>query len=366
MPSPHNLASNEHESCLHMYTNNMRTKKIKNTLNTTGCKFEQCLPQLYVMLGGQRGAPLQIGTVCCKGDSPSRMWPPADLVRPLDNQRIDCVVTTSRTPSAPHGFANSFATTAAKRMQDNTKSICNLALRLWEWQWNSDRISHECVLDMAVVGAMLVPQSNWHCIFGVHTRMLYMCTLCASWAQIAPRRRLGFWVYRTRVNMRGDTTWRPRRCHHNFGDWRLRRPHIGRSGYMYGVHVYTDPKHCADRELGPLGCRVLGSMCLEALRVVRVLAGRENNVAMEGRESPRMHPTTHAGRIKRRDAKMWLRETVKHAVAGLEKSRCPCTICMFGRPLLRSTQVRHLRNYGRHPVKRLQEQVCPTSIPHIA
>ena len=107
-------------------------------------------------------------------------------------------------------------------------------------------------------------------------------------------------------------------------------------------------------------------MCLEALRVVRVLAGRENNVAMEGRESPRMHPTTHAGRIKRRDAKMWLRETVKHAAAGLEKSRCPCTICLFGRPLLRSTQVRHLRDYGRHPVKRLQEQVCPTSISHIA
>ena len=68
-------------------------------------------------------------------------------------------------------------------------------------------------------------------------------------------------------------------------------------------------------------------------------------------------PTTHARRIQLRDAKMWRRESDRPGASSSSKSNCPCSLCLFGRPLLRSTQARHLRDYGRHPIKRLQPQV---------
>jgi hypothetical protein len=68
-------------------------------------------------------------------------------------------------------------------------------------------------------------------------------------------------------------------------------------------------------------------------------------------------PTTNARRIELRDAKMWRRETERQLRLGDHKSRCPCTLCLFGRPLLRSTQAKHLRDYGWHPMKRLQDEV---------
>jgi len=60
-----------------------------------------------------------------------------------------------------------------------------------------------------------------------------------------------------------------------------------------------------------------------------------------------------------RDAKMWRRETERALRTGQSRSRCPCTLCLFGRPLLRTTQATHLRDFGRHPRKRLQPQGEP-------
>lgn len=68
-------------------------------------------------------------------------------------------------------------------------------------------------------------------------------------------------------------------------------------------------------------------------------------------------PTSHPRRIELRDIKMWRRESERQLRSGSRTSRCPCTLCLFGRPLLRTTQAKHLRDYGRHPVKRLQEEV---------
>ena len=68
-------------------------------------------------------------------------------------------------------------------------------------------------------------------------------------------------------------------------------------------------------------------------------------------------PTTDARRIARRDAKMWLRETERQQRTRQARSRCPCSLCLFGRPLLRTTHAKHLRDFGRHPQKRLQPEV---------
>ena len=67
-------------------------------------------------------------------------------------------------------------------------------------------------------------------------------------------------------------------------------------------------------------------------------------------------PTTDVRRIKLRDAKMWRRETERALRTGQSRSRCPCTLCLFGKPLLRRTHAIHLREFGRHPKKRLQPQ----------
>lgn len=66
---------------------------------------------------------------------------------------------------------------------------------------------------------------------------------------------------------------------------------------------------------------------------------------------------TDARRIKMRDAKMWRRESARQALEGNSRSRCPCSLCLFGRPLVRATQAKHLQDYGRHPQRRLQPQV---------
>lgn len=68
-------------------------------------------------------------------------------------------------------------------------------------------------------------------------------------------------------------------------------------------------------------------------------------------------PTTNALRMEMRDAKMWRRETERQFRTGSCTNRCPCTLCLFGRPLLRTTQAKHIRDYGRHPKRRLQEDV---------
>ena len=87
------------------------------------------------------------------------------------------------------------------------------------------------------------------------------------------------------------------------------------------------------------------------------IAQKITNMAMEQGSADGRLPTTHAARIENRDAKMWRRETERQARTGNRTSRCPCTLCLFGRPLLRTTQARHLRDYGRHPLRRLQEEV---------
>lgn len=69
------------------------------------------------------------------------------------------------------------------------------------------------------------------------------------------------------------------------------------------------------------------------------------------------HPTTNGRRIELRDAKMWRRESERKARSGQRRSRCPCSLCLFGEPLLRTTHALHLRDYGRHPLKRLQPEV---------
>ena len=83
------------------------------------------------------------------------------------------------------------------------------------------------------------------------------------------------------------------------------------------------------------------------------------HLGMEARGNVRRLPTTHALRLKKRDGKMWRRETERAGGLWHIKSRCPCRLCPFGRPLLRTTQARHLRDYGRHPSRRLQYQVHP-------
>jgi hypothetical protein len=78
-------------------------------------------------------------------------------------------------------------------------------------------------------------------------------------------------------------------------------------------------------------------------------------------------PTSHTRRIELRDAKMWRRETERQARTGARTSRCPCTLCLFGKPLVRTTQAKHLRDYGRHPMKRLQEEVSsPLRTPFLS
>ena len=78
---------------------------------------------------------------------------------------------------------------------------------------------------------------------------------------------------------------------------------------------------------------------------------------MEERNAHGRLLTTSARRIEIRDAKMWRRETERQMRTGIATSRCPCTLCLFGRPLLRTTQAKHVRDYGRHPMRRLQEEV---------
>lgn len=81
------------------------------------------------------------------------------------------------------------------------------------------------------------------------------------------------------------------------------------------------------------------------------------DMGMEQRRGEGRLGTSDAHRIELRDAKMWRRETERHMRTGSRTTRCPCTLCLFGRPLLRSTQAKHLRDYGRHPRRRLQEEV---------
>lgn len=68
-------------------------------------------------------------------------------------------------------------------------------------------------------------------------------------------------------------------------------------------------------------------------------------------------PTTDVRRVQLRDAKMWRRETERQLRTGETRSRCPCSLCLFGKPLLRRTHGIHLRDFGRHPMRRLQPQV---------
>lgn len=88
------------------------------------------------------------------------------------------------------------------------------------------------------------------------------------------------------------------------------------------------------------------------------------NVNMNRNGMQARTPTTDEERIKMRDAKMWLRESIRDGVQGNSRSRCPCSLCLFGRPLLRATQAKHLQDYGRHPLKRLQPQVLHISVQH--
>lgn len=94
-------------------------------------------------------------------------------------------------------------------------------------------------------------------------------------------------------------------------------------------------------------------MELRELRRVQVMPSSD----MEERNEHGRLPTTNALRMETRDAKMWRRETERQSRTGSRTSRCPCTLCLFGRPLLRTTQAKHIRDYGRHPMRRLQEDV---------
>jgi hypothetical protein len=80
--------------------------------------------------------------------------------------------------------------------------------------------------------------------------------------------------------------------------------------------------------------------------------------------SMRALPTTDARRIQLRDAKMWRRETERETRTGQPRSKCPCTLCLFGKPLLRRTHAVHLRDFGRHPMKRLQPQANSLRLSH--
>ena len=73
-------------------------------------------------------------------------------------------------------------------------------------------------------------------------------------------------------------------------------------------------------------------------------------------------PTTHVRRIELRDAKMWRRETEREARTGILRTKCPCSLCLFGKPMLRKTHAVHLRDFGRHPQRRLQPPVS-TALP---
>ena len=81
------------------------------------------------------------------------------------------------------------------------------------------------------------------------------------------------------------------------------------------------------------------------------------HMAMPHHSGDERLPTSNRRRMELRDAKMWRRETERQLRTGARTSRCPCRLCLFGRPLLRSTQAKHLRDYGRHPMKRLPEEV---------
>jgi hypothetical protein len=91
------------------------------------------------------------------------------------------------------------------------------------------------------------------------------------------------------------------------------------------------------------------------------------DIAMEEGIGGGRLPISHTRRIELRDAKMWRRETERHARTGARTSRCPCTLCLYGKPLLRTTQAKHVRDYGRHPMKRLQEEVSsPLRTPFLS
>ena len=85
---------------------------------------------------------------------------------------------------------------------------------------------------------------------------------------------------------------------------------------------------------------------------------------MARNSSIRALPTTHVNRIELRDCKMWRRETERAMRSGQSRSRCPCTLCYFGKPLLRTTHAIHLRDFGRHPKKRLQPQAISVPMFH--
>ena len=82
-----------------------------------------------------------------------------------------------------------------------------------------------------------------------------------------------------------------------------------------------------------------------------------DNMDMDNRHGHGRLPTTDSRRMQLRDEKMWRRESERQMRTGDRTSRCPCTLCLYGRPLLRTTQAKHLRDYGRHPMRRLQEEV---------
>ena len=65
-------------------------------------------------------------------------------------------------------------------------------------------------------------------------------------------------------------------------------------------------------------------------------------------------PTTDARRIEQRDAKMWWR-IKQRTWFEADKEQVPMQTCLFGiRMFVRATHARHLRDYGRHHVRRLQ------------
>lgn len=65
----------------------------------------------------------------------------------------------------------------------------------------------------------------------------------------------------------------------------------------------------------------------------------------------------HPLRISARDIKLRGRDLERASRLGYRRCRCPCRICIFGRPLLLSTQARHLEDFGRHPLRRQWTQV---------
>ena len=84
-------------------------------------------------------------------------------------------------------------------------------------------------------------------------------------------------------------------------------------------------------------------------------------IGMDPGGNVRRLPTTHAMRMRKRDNKMWRRETERAGGLRDIKSKCPCRLCLFGRPLLRTTQARHLRDYGRHPSRSCKNRYCTST-----